>query len=863
MKRFLEIFLPGLLCIAAAFLYGIIFSLGKTEIKLDFCRNIIKYSDGYAGINESDNTTSIFRTDSNGKLNGNIKTFNTNYALMSVNSYDCIFTDENGELYVICTTYNNKSNKKVQKTVYQCDFGFEILNKAWKISFSENDYSWISGCIPTVKNDRLYYSLCSAEGGKIVTFAADKFGNNVEVSSSEISGDFDIEKSIYTESGTVLFSSMYGIWLDDKCIYPQSSQENVLLNGLNFDEGYICFADIFEKKLVKVSLLNENISFSRINENVNLNQFQNMRVYSDGSFTASAENKGYLYGAEYKNGITSDFRELKGNIRLKTFIAAVLGAIAAEAVICIIIRCIFVRFKKLKKDKKEKKTVYIRISSRISIISIFIMTIGILNISRIVYNNISRFYNEKVVSDNISSAQYMASYLSLNGIVEINNGAARFDKSFYTTLCSELDNYSYCDYVIFVQSNDELYCVYSNEFTAEMPAEYAASIRAVNYCRESIDTQSIISFEDYRTIGKLNYAFVPLEITDANGIIYKAAASSVTDSYNIKISKMNVMIKIIGIIFIVSLFLIIFSNLILRIVLHKLKKLKHSIDIYSNSREYQEIKIKGGDEIAVTADAIDSMAKGIDIYLSDINRCNKNYAMLIPYSVFDLLGNSGITSAKAGEFVNTQLTLAQIVFRKSANMEKITGKIIDYARLFSGIILDFNAEYVNVCFKETTVMPCKFCEKIISNEDISECAVLFLYTANAQAGIAGNEKNKKLLVIMEEYNKIEYIKNLPVSYESLCVITDNDYESFKSLKNYKMRMLACKDGVKYYELLLINRNVPNSKLFHKKTFEKGVSEYNKGNYHRAKKYFRRITEYDPDDKPAAYYLINCIKREEC
>lgn len=872
MKNFFRKYFWKIILIIIPIIASIIFSYSKTNIDVNFCRSIIRYRNGFAGINETDVSTSIFYTDKNGKLLGNIKLLNTNYITTNIKSYDCIFLGDNETLYLMCTKYGKNIENSQKKIIYKCNFKANIVNKKWEIT--NNKDKFIDGDIPCVINGNLYYTLISdTKNNKAVTYCMSRSGDIKEVNSCEIKSDCKIERSVYTKNGTFLFSGVYGIWLNNDHIYPDGNTYKTLISGLNFDGKSLGFADIYKNKTVHINIENSDVSYNYVN-NLNLNEFQNIHVYSDGGLTASYENEGYLHGGTFDGENFQEFSNLNGNFKILTFLIALVLFSIIELVIWFIIRVAFIRFKKNKSNQYKGKIKYIGISSKVSLISIFITSVCLIFLTSFIYKNIKESYENRICSNNIMAVKNLSGYISQCGRLNIVNNTPSFEEDFYHKLKNNIENYQTnksnisnsvsgkYNFNIFVDYKDKLFCLYSNEFTSSMPAEYAVSLRTAQYCNEAIKSGNIISFEDYRTIGKLNYAVFTFEIVDEKDNVYNATIAAVTNGYNEKIAEIIVMPKAILIMIAISILLIILSNILLRVYIRKFKILSNLIEKSSGKVPETGLWIKSGDEISVTAQAIEAMSRGIAVYMNDIRISNTKYGNLIPLGVFRLLGQSNITQAQAGESITLKMAYIHIVFKiYISDLDIIIKKIIDCTENYNGIIIDLNTEYMDICFEDIEYTPPAFFEELMNDKKMRESLSIFIKISDVQIGIAGNKKAKNIVFLSDVLYDEEFISEYIPDNNFLGIISENEYELFsKNLKNYKIRRILKKSEKKYfYDLLYINRENLNKKLLYKNSFEKAVDFYFNGNYKKAEKCFLKIKINCPNDTVLSQYLIKCQK----
>lgn len=101
-KKWLKRLLLAVCLLMLPLLLTGVVTYSDTHLEVDYCKTLIPYGDGFAGIEENGVLSHIFCTDADGKLTGNIQVLNIDLGRQSVKSFDQLIEDENGTLYVAC-----------------------------------------------------------------------------------------------------------------------------------------------------------------------------------------------------------------------------------------------------------------------------------------------------------------------------------------------------------------------------------------------------------------------------------------------------------------------------------------------------------------------------------------------------------------------------------------------------------------------------------------------------------------------------------------------------------------------------------------------------------------------------------------
>ena len=864
------------LCQAAVFLLlplalALAVQYFHTNLSLNYCKNFISYGEGFAGIQESDSSTSIFSTDAQGNLTGHVQVWNTDYLSLNIKSFDSLFLGDDGALYVVCSLHDGSSDR--EKVIYQVDFQWEILREVWRISLDETKESFLTGELPSTWDGVLYYTVYQKEGNLLVTYSMAP-GEAPETVSTVPCMDSSPERCLYSPSyGLICLYRDQGVYLDQTRLYPQEESQQRLFNSLNLQGNTLSFLDLYEEQILHLSLETGQTVQTQATSQVDLSRLQSIVVSQDGSMTAALEQDNQLQGAYItSSGTLRPFSEIAGAFCWLKFGFVFLVVLAGELGLWALIWLLFIR----RRRKGQQKRRFIGVASKISMLTAGVALIGVAAIVAACYGNIAQNAQDRLHLNSVTSSGTVAGYLSgrfttvetnQEGQIQLTQETLQVlrnweeqQEELYLQDTAHATNHSlenHYTYEIFVLENGQLYCLYSRDVGDRIPAEYAVSYRTMELCQKALRTQSVQVFEDRRSVGVRSYAVSPVLVSDDQGREVWLAVAAVTDGYDQNIEVINTLPWILLAAAVSCLVLIVLENMLVRLFTRRLKRLNRGL------AEGKVQELSGGDEIAVTSQTMNAMLKNIQVYLEDIQECNDRYKMLIPNDIFTLMGKSSFTQAQPGEQVSFKTLLLVLAFGavSSAQVNTLIASAMEAVRAHHGMILHYNQRRMSFCF-QNPMDAVKTFERMMENLALCRNATALFCSGDLQIGVVGSETVKRTLVLSPCFEVIEQMQEFSAGSGALGFVTQQEKELFENnLKGFQLRLAGkTQQGTAFYELIEKGEDPDDPKLKNREGFEQALTLYFQGDYRSALARLEEICRKDPEDFLAARYRVDCEKR---
>ena len=742
----------GMIAVIAALLtVGTIVAGLFLSIDLDYCKQILSYDGGIAAIEESGIVTSIVCTDQNGRLKHMIKTLNTNYLTANVRNFRTLFEGDDKELYVMCKRY--REDQKDVWEVYRCNFRFGILQKQYTVDTPEG-YIYVTGTIPVIKKGKLYLQYQMSDYQTLVTFAFSKDGKRTEIARVVFDDHLEIERCKYTDQGIASLVSTQGVYLDDEKIYSLAPDGKGLLVGIAADEENVSLIDLGIGRQVFYNMTTKELHY----EDIGFTDFescQSIRTNADGGFCSPLEEENKLVGMEWKDGRERIYRNLYRKVDASFLVNILLGALLVSLFYRGLFRLLFIR-----KLKNEKEVRFVSIGSLMTAFSVIITVIAVIVIAKRIYGNMTKQNDVWIRSDCQSSAKYISSTMFYMTAVHIReDGLPELEEEIYEKLEGIIRGYQESlnggklgfEYDIMIQKNDEVYCIYSKEFSGTMKAAYAVSNYAIEEYKKSLSDLKYRYFEDKRSVGILEYTLVTYYVgTIPDQEYIPVTVGVVSDGYEQRIVYIRQIPDVIRIVGILSIVLLIAVNLALRLVLRGVRKLGKALDIYVQTKDYHYFDVKDTTEIGKTAHALKAMSAGLEIHEKDIRDSNISYQRLISTGILKLLEKDSITQVEIGDYRKVTVYCFRITFDPMADLKQQMKTVMAFVEDKKGVLNDWNKEYLLAVFRlypgmEKEILKNEFLKKIQGRFEIS----LKISKGEIEVGSAGTDQHAYLTAVGE------------------------------------------------------------------------------------------------------------------
>ena len=815
--------------------FGIVISFLKSDITLDYCRDIMYDGDNTIGISEGDYFTKIFKLDKQGNICANIIIPNTDYIVGRVINIQSVFKGDDNKYYVLLTTYDKQNN--MENNICECDFSSEIIRPKWSTSKNISD-----GSIPSVVDGKLYFVTGTANTFDVYSINE----NNKETLVRNItnSEDFLAERLLYTKDGILMLSSTRGLYLNDNQIYEAGLNEQ--LSGIGYDGENFYTTDLSSGKIISVSVSDYSKDTVKLNSSADYEKLQNIRIYDKNTFSASYEDDGSLRGYIENSGNSQIISELSGSFRFISMLAASGLCFAVIMVLLAVYKIFSVLLNLCIKNSQAVSIRFVGITSKITLVTL-IVALGVsIPTAKYMYEEFHSYNETNIWNEKISALRTISGYIDNKIFVESVGGKLQCMENTNSFFQDKTNDDELSDYIVYVKDDKGFYCIFSDEYVSGIDAEYTASLNAVDYFIKSTQSGEIYKFTDKRSIGKLSYISYPIVTGDDNGNVYKGVVVSQVDFYSLETAELTVFPQVILIALVTELLFAVMMNIILRFVLRRLRSVRKII----SGTEQEKISV-GNDEITETIRAMSAMKNGIELYMNDIRDCNLSYSKLLPMDLICLVSDKKLTDISLSDIGEKQMLYVRFDFEHS----NIIHSISDFIRQNKGIILKLSARQICCGFREN--ISAEKIAKQISQSEILNFTKVLIAKGKICAKIMGDVDYKKAVYVCDAENG--YDKISPLTEYGKIIMGAGVKTDFAQSDYYKLRLIAVDDDNEFYDLLFIDRENENKSLFKKKSFEKTLKAYYSGDKKLAQKRFFKLLKENPDDNITKIYVKKTSK----
>lgn len=663
------------------------------SVKLDYCKSIITYKDGFAAIQEGSIFDTIFYTDSDGNLLGQIKIPYTNYLTSHIHNYETLFTDDEGNVYVYDRVY--KKNGVVTREISSCRFDLGILQKKWQIETPEG-CSFVEEQIPTIENDTLYLVWRDEDTKDILTYAYDVNGEAECIETLAVGTSID--ETVYTPYGLAVVTGSKGVYWHGERVYKAGSSAN-LISGIVYENGAIRFYNQKLKKLITIDI-DGNETETSMYQQQDFAEFQSVRLTPKNILTACYENGTSLNGILVKDEEVQIYSKVTGKFQWKIF-----GFFGIVFLFLLLARWGIRRLGALFHGKqliKKKKVRYASLASNIRLLTALVVLLLTVVSGYRIFKNLKSSYEFWIEEDCQSANQYMIGQTS-GGYLDYEDGQYCFTDYIIEMLDDAADLYNdnminagqneNYNFVILYYEDGALYAVYSDEVKTVTDATDVISHGAAAKLIEYIETGEYSRFQEKWSTGRLQYTSTPflMQCLDLGKNILGVVVA-INDGYQEKLYYLSVVPKVLMVICFMSLLLWILINIMLSAFLRRVKKLGNNLKTYADTRDYRNFEVKGEDEIGQTAHALRAMAGGIEVHRNSITESNSKYQKLLPSGIMHLMGKERITQIAVGEYceVKGHILLFTFQHREQVTREEQLYQAAEYGKKCQGTVIHFN-----------------------------------------------------------------------------------------------------------------------------------------------------------------------------
>lgn len=527
-------------------------------------------------------------------------------------------------------------------------------------------------------------------------------------------------------------------------------------------------------------------------------------------------------------------------------------------------------------------------------IAIFIplLAFSILLTARSIYNNVFPLY-EKEIENRFLSNAYIAS-LSVSGdAVEKLNKKSDFDgpeyKKIYNSLRAVINENGdpwneNMTARVFRKKNGMICVVCDSEMSSAIMRPYPYAVSEHFRAAESGEVLIARGYSSSST----NYlaAVAPLRNSAGSitGILELSVHYSTIREFNdIFVGRLLREIFIYAVAYMCLLVAISYFMLLairmLRNIVRKITSGNFEVS-YDHSRE---------DELGDLGRGIDSMARSIREYISNIMELNASYFRFVPKNFIELLDRDSVTKIKLGDNIRREMAVMFSDIRSFSSMsEKMTPqenfdfinsflkKIGPVIRENSGFIDKYIGDAIMALF-ETPDASLKCAGAMIErlaeyngqrrSEGKEPVSIgIGIHFGELMLGIVGEEERVNATVISDSVNLASRLEGLCKYFGALVVISGDLIEKSSNAADFSIRplgrvMVKGKKGVVSVHELIVAGADDNSrkKAETAADFKAALAAYEKAEMEKARAAFAKICEYNPGDAAARVYLDKCAK----
>jgi class 3 adenylate cyclase/ActR/RegA family two-component response regulator len=317
--------------------------------------------------------------------------------------------------------------------------------------------------------------------------------------------------------------------------------------------------------------------------------------------------------------------------------------------------------------------------------------------------------------------------------------------------------------------------------------------------------------------------------------------------------------------------------------------IEYALDITERKRFEKQLHQKN-EELQVQNEKLDAFACELEKLQQDkVNKINKAYERFIPRNFLRLLDKRSIIEVELGDQVEKEMAILFSDIREFtrmseemtpqdnfdflnaylSQMEPIIGNHHGFIDKYigDGIMALFPTadDALQAAIKQLT----KLAEYNLSRGRIDRPILnigIGINTGSLMLGIVGGKDRMDGTVVSDAVNLASRVEQLTKIYGTSLLITEHTYDKLTDPRQYQIRMIDVtkvkgkSEKVTIYEVFDAD-NFENIALKNKTQsyFEAGFTLCRREKFNRAKPFFEKVLEINPNDKVAQVYLERCHK----
>ncbi|MFN8391839.1 MAG: adenylate/guanylate cyclase domain-containing protein [Bdellovibrionota bacterium] len=308
-------------------------------------------------------------------------------------------------------------------------------------------------------------------------------------------------------------------------------------------------------------------------------------------------------------------------------------------------------------------------------------------------------------------------------------------------------------------------------------------------------------------------------------------------------------------------------------------------------RDYEtQIDLKSTDELGMLAAAFNSMVREIASYAAGLEALNSAYARFVPQAFLEQLGQSNIVDVKLGQQVQKQMTVLFSDIRSFTSISEsmsprdnfdfinqYLGVVSPVIRKYGGFIDKYIGDGIMALFPNSGEMAIRAAVEMqralkVFNEQGKDSGRppirvgIGLHSGNLMLGTVGEEQRMDGTVISDAVNLAARLEGITKDYGARIIVSERVLDSLSKDDLFYTRYLGQatvkgkQNATRIFEVIDgDDDDSARRKIITKVYFERGVRSFEREDYLKANRLFRRVVRLHKHDLAAQMYLTKCIE----
>jgi class 3 adenylate cyclase/HAMP domain-containing protein len=304
-----------------------------------------------------------------------------------------------------------------------------------------------------------------------------------------------------------------------------------------------------------------------------------------------------------------------------------------------------------------------------------------------------------------------------------------------------------------------------------------------------------------------------------------------------------------------------------------------------------QIDLRSGDELGMLANAFNLMVREIRTYSKGLEETNLAYARFVPKEFLEQLGQDNIVDVRLGQQVQKQMTVLFSDIRSFTSISEgmsprdnfdfinsYLGVVSPIIRKNGGFIDKFIGDGIMALFPNSAegavraAVEMQHSLKTFNDEgkDSGRPSIrvgVGLHCGNLMLGTVGETQRMDGTVISDAVNLASRLEGITKEFGARIIVSERVIESFSRENLFYARYLGMAtvkgkaNALRVFEIIDgEEEDAARRKIISKASFEKGVKAFEREDYLRAQRLFRRVLRLYKGDVAAQSYLSKCDEK---